>query len=1552
MLKIKLLGVYPIAYLEGATAGSNIVESGGHHFLKGEFTLHAFGYTSQPIEFNSLDSKGARVEERGDNWVLVKLSAFTRFDFGQREWFEPANGDGSVRGGFRFIELQQRTAPQSLALLSFIDISASLMPDDFKAGEQTLTYPANNGPSQEELRGLPWEGQTDTAGFYLKRNVDGEFEISLGSLRSQVKLDFLDEFQVRISSGAEIFLAPQPDKTGTVNPKLTILPLYIGRTAARVILSEQNDGNIRFAKNPKDKSSRKLVANRFLAVGKTFNLDRFRNSYLDVRHENTVTNGIDKLGATRIYGPQERFSFTVELPPIANLKTARARINYRDVLPFTGGRTHHDRFYSVRIRGLGDVRGNQPALDTDLAVFELSQTERTFALKAGGDLDIDGVKVPSQLQPKLDPRQKSHRLDIPIEDVVLRVDASNSGDNSPMEVDTEGEGKLILSGAEIVAAPLGISAVDGNTYGEQPYAEWTLKNKDEKVVLKLTAKGLGIPEPKVDSKLIGDGISWLENFETKNPEKEYRAVQQTELKLKIDLGDSGSINYKATKIKKVKDATNKEKLAYSTFFATLTYGIIELINARVNKTWKVIGDEKLDIGIEKLDDGSSKFIKRNGLKDLIVAYDLTEPGHKEGFKSFVELNRPKEKHDRLLLPVSKVVGIVLWKEGKQGKGLWADDIAEQILGKQANTSLAFDFSSVDRLEPEDVGWEAGKRWQDIAKDAKPLWPKGRSDGAGSAKEGARLDPSDPAWRGIFVHDVPASVILSPEVLGSITGKAPLIKRLLELLTESLFVEYAWRDEHGASFSGGLVSPEKLTPASWDNVLEIIVTGLKLKGAPLDGASSGIVQADGSVEIKFPWWTQNGKPLVAEGAFQLDLTKKDPVKSFKVRLTQAYSGKPNIPGIKEMRLIDWEFDLKTLKLVVGIKGDEKLAKVLPFLDDKEIVGSVHFNLEGKPENKFSLILPTDIETKLFGKWNFEVSAIAFARKVINGKSEFLTRFRGSLDLGLPVLSSAGAYVTVSKISDKDWGLDVELQELGINLEVGDMSLAGTASWERLPEKSEAGSGEDPGPEGRVRSDLVARAGREREFYAFLTAQGGLFGTGWYLAAKSGNTGGITYWIGAVKADTSINLGSMQLREPALLLAHNADNAGKLKKSFSDVTAVIQGVLRPNGKDEEEMRKWLKDWKPSTDIGTLVAASGYLEAHSQVAKAPNAGDDNLTSIAYSDQGMFRVDAKTLILGGLKARFAMTIDTREKYIEAGFQLPKVSYPAGVKDPQYEVSPGFLVLGVGYGTKKRLKMSIGWPEAIGEDGYERDWSKATIVKVADMYPINTFWGGVKAELTGDFIYLGFAIRAGWTRSYEVNGANIAKASAELGVAIGGVFEFKIIWDETSGAMVPQIDLVPTKLTLAAYESMWRSSLVLKQWGAVTNRKRPASSQALRIKASLQIMEASAARLTSLEVRLAATIYADLWGSASIEFLGVTIAAISVRAYARFKVCGSSTRGILVMKAAMGFEVSITILCVTYETTARIDVILRDEGCGFGVHDSTDRLAALPPELMSLDHE
>jgi hypothetical protein len=260
-------------------------------------------------------------------------------------------------------------------------------------------------------------------------------------------------------------------------------------------------------------------------------------------------------------------------------------------------------------------------------------------------------------------------------------------------------------------------------------------------------------------------------------------------------------------------------------------------------------------------------------------------------------------------------------------------------------------------------------------------------------------------------------------------------------------------------------------------------------------------------------------------------------------------------------------------------------------------------------------------------------------------------------------------------------------------------------------------------------------------------------------------------------------------------------------------------------------------------------------------------------------------------------------------------------------------------------LRIGIGWPERVGGTEFERDWTKATKVYVQNFYPINTFWGGYLAELQTNKIVFGFAIRAGWTWSKQGSFGGVVSGSADLGITLGGVFQFAITWDgpaDSHRSISNPAGLTPRYSTLSA----------VRFDRTIHDEACKFAAHSELILAAFDSMDRSLAILSGVDLAMTAEIFGDIWGKASVQFLGVTLAAISIRAYARFRVCGSFSKGITQAKAEVGFDVSVTILCVTYSASASIDVTLVDGDCP--LLDASNRflLVSEAPALLALSPE
>ncbi|QPH56029.1 hypothetical protein [Pontivivens ytuae] len=1600
IVSLKAMGA--TAYLEG-DAAATVTASGE---MLGNFAMVLFGHASRSVGFGPQALHQAEAIQTTDGrWELTDLSSRVTFRWATRCYITDS-ADAAVTLGFATAELKNANKNNTTAVVALPDISASIIPDRAPDRANTFFYADTGVETREELVGRSWPELNERTGFYLKPGADGVVQASLGVLKNGINVSTRDDLSVAVSVLMELLFLRENSgpEAGAFSLKLEATRSGFQRVLLRTFGAAGKDTGLRFASAHNEPGMNIALAASCVVTGQALRLRNFLDrtgrkpmSRLEVRADAGDPAFEDPLGRSSIEGPQDRITFAMEIPKRADLSSGRVQVLYGSEAPqiteFEAA--FGERFNGVRVRGVGDDRGLQARFDADCAILDLASGEDRFHLLAGAAINPrEATQAPliempqisgstAVLTPKLNISSGARHLDIPVATAVLRVEKARANE-SPMTVDERGN--LLQMGAPLlVSNPVGIASVQGEA---SEYAEWALALDPNYAGLTfdLTDEGLGkpraapavvpTPAPLVEA-LVADAEKavdaaapqWVDKFRTQEPGVAYASAEDRNLLVKIDdqpVG-RGTTPGEVTTVKTVKDPSGKERLAYTAFFVTLGYALVELIAFGVGRKWEAIGSEELKIGLKDLDKPvdpgkPEDFVRRNGLDDLLVTYNMpdgSETFGRQEFKRLIERNRPTKEHDRLLLPISKTVGLVLWDKDKDGQVRWMDQLVQRMLSPDGeppvhpDTMLALDFSTQAGLAPGDIGrkpdgtpWTS---WDDIPKDEEVLWPKARAKkqpapgAAKKDKKGPLLDPSDPKWRGIFFRNAPASVLIPPFVDETLTAKFPAIAGLLETLQNKLLIRYGWRDPNGATFVASITERRRISPEVIERIAVLEVDQMGVKGAPLNGSSSAIVQAGGSVILTLPWWKAEGagddEAMEVTGTFQLDLTnKKDVLQSLRIRVNRDFNGPADIPGIDRIVLSDLDCDLKSATLAIDVFPDDKLKSVLPFLTkDKPLSASVYINLSNEQDaanSNINLLLPTEIETKLFGRWNLSVTHAAFVFEDGTQGNDIFLRFQGRIDLRLPGLRAIVAEITIRRRPGAtDWEVDVTFQGIDIELEIGDTRIAGNLEWVRLPK-----DGTKPPEDGAVSQPEILKAGRDREIYGALSAKGGVFGEGWELLAKSGHQGGKTYFASLLQGDFDISLGSMEIQQPGLLLAHDADfehKTFKLSEAFAEGNNDVIKQLRPDEWDDQKLnrRTWLTNWKPNDDMGTLVAVSGYLNTKSALAK-PVDEKRYRTTVAYSDLGYFRVDAYANLFG-LKdpQRFSLTINTKRKYIEAGFSFPEIKIaPHPAPNPQYIVSPGYFALGASYGGPFKLKQSMGWPVLTGEDDYERDWTRASRVKITGMWPINTFWGGVQTEvrLNPLVFYQGFAVRLGWTETFELTGSKLADARAELGVALGGVFEFEFSLSQRSSASLQSIEGMATPRHAVLHND---ASLMLEATQASLRSVKADPSLAEHaecIDYCLQIMAEAGLRSTKIEARLSASIYADVWGSGSVEFLGVTIVSASLRAYVRFLACGSIRTGVRKLKGAAGFEFSVTILCVTYTTTARFEIVLKDEDCSF----------------------
>jgi hypothetical protein len=729
----------------------------------------------------------------------------------------------------------------------------------------------------------------------------------------------------------------------------------------------------------------------------------------------------------------------------------------------------------------------------------------------------------------------------------------------------------------------------------------------------------------------------------------------------------------------------------------------------------------------------------------------------------------------------------------------------------------------------------------------------------------------------------------------------------------------------------------LTPAGWADIFQA-----KLLNFGVSGAEGKLLRGEGNLEFtlgfiqiadpqtgqKAPLRLTGALGYHSNGAFDVDLRPSGPAGDQPIDLG-------SIPGFKQVQWKRLTTDFKSLEVHLLLFPEPALAEALPFLSASQpIETTARINLGPNPGAVITFQLPAEQHTNLFGKWPLTIQGMQF--EFTAAKQTLL--IRGYLNLGLPGATGIGAELVLTRESaGNDWSLSVQLHEIDLSLNLGGFTIEGRLHWGKPDSLPDENPDNPPAPDKLPSNQLGT--GKDRDFRGSFRLKGGRIIGDSIVLIKIGSVGEMSYWAGGFSTSSSVPFGIGKLKQPSFVLAHNADRGGKLQKSLGDVTTtVLTSELRidPNA-DSKTRWGWLEGWGPSNSIGTVFAASGFVELHSFAAAAPPPDQpDKLSALAITSHGLLRVEAKSLLIKNIPFDYALAVDFPKATMTASLTLPKLAFPP------YEVSGGMLVVGIGIrkpdpSNPKRLilnpylDLGLGWPELLPGSDIERDWKKSVMVHWDGAFPLNTFWGGfrIKLETNPFYLFMGFALRAGWTFSKSLDFI-IGKGSIEAGLAVGGVVGMTISADsellatlhvppgEPLGLRTAQLPPPPASSPVATSES--REFSAIFAGGMFT-------AQSSVICAAAAVVETNA-HITGLTFGLACTIYADVWGRASAEILGVRIASISIEARARLHVAGQVGEGgmrITSCKAIFGIKAKVQILCFEYEGEAELPIVLVD---------------------------
>lgn len=1581
-----------IAFVSPAGVGS-IDTSSRPPRLKGKFRLRlrAVGneYVSAPIDFGPGGvAAGARAVGMG--WELAEIGRLTvRLESEVRLRYSPRSPL------LRFTSLTLRQDPDRMApaIVRLDDVSISLAPDREPSGTLQLMSPRKGGWEEVDLTLLPHPDSPNDSAIFIRPFPGHGVAVVAGAPGAGLKIDHAPELYVQL--GSNCVLAFSLTDVGSV-PVGALS--YVPTAANGLRLAVDANTGLMLQREPPGlgKFSRRPMSS-LLAHDGMFSAGTFADDQLLLRRATTSSLALATAGGnttnreTTLFGAASDFTFHLEIPEHGSFDPAQHRAEFRyesGAGARAGTRVSLDngwgRFYGLRVAGLFSNRSRQEIFDVSLALVRLMPGTGggapQFHFEAGGDLDGE-VSIVS---PKPDPSLGGQRTAaIATTSLALHIGADSSGHPlgaAPVVADTclvlrTADETLELVKPTLHGPPMGHAATAGGGSGmrlaaaasKEGYSDWVMRlpqDIDQKITIALNDSKTS-PPPR-----------WIEPFVTVSRQFELLEQPGAGIKL-IGKGSSDALPAhipEGTKAELTLDKPDsaKKTLVYSAVvMAAALYPWRNEIREKIEE-YRKKGEDFLDTMKAQVNfsfasltsDELTKYVKSRAVDALQFGFsaDTSDPAKNAKIIQFIDDNTPKAADGNppvgvLHMPFDVGLSVILfdyfgWPEPRPNP-LTKRYTHEIMFARNpaSKPGMLFKLGKAHAADQSLLGWKDRDYWADFAREQPSLWPRKRA--TRPAEDGARLDPSAEGWTGIMMRDLPVAFPVPPEVAAAIKEKSALAGKFYELLNTSLQLRYGWLDPTGATWYVTMANPAgyDFTPDGWSDFLTF-----RLERIGITGAGGKPAGAEGELSLTLNKIKGNqDKPLRVAGRFGLDVSKSNPVTFIELSITNNEILESSaIPGFEKVVVTGLTTDFVTATVRLELTPSAGLAAALPvFKAGAPTPASLVLNFGSNSQSQVQLSIQTDEETNLFGRYPLTIQGIFIQFGVKDAAGGNRVLIRGRLGLGLPGLEAVGADVILRQ-KGQDWTFDIYINEIDVALSLGDnFRLNGILSWApddvQIDELRKPGGFNEP-----LNGPKLPTEGDTRNFWAVLALKTGSFIGDLDLLMKIGSHGERTFWVGAARSTAKIRLGSASLESPAIVFAHNADikDKGGLRAFLTNPHADLVGGVRPPDGDENDAskdlaikRKWLQGWVPSTDIGAVIAGSGYLHLSDTVAESPKADDAGsdkpkfLTALVATDSGLFRLDAQTKFMKTAIIGFAVAIDTKNKRLMAAIRAPEIATP-NKENPKYVISPGTMSIELSYDPDKvYFGIGIGWPPLLPNSDVERDWSQSVKVYVADLVPINTFWGGFKAELDGPNkrVIFGYAIRAGWTWKAELNGADIAKASAELGITLGGVLEFLIELNSSSAiGFASPAALPPPHPLLAATWNEYRPLAVMSLATLATHYDEHAEA----LWQTLEILD-EATSLSVSDLKLRATVYGDIWGKGSVEFLGVTLASVEVALRLRIQICGGLKHGITWAYGHGEIEVSVEILCVKYKGKAGFDLWLVRGECGH--FDNRPLMAALP---------
>lgn len=1476
------------------------------YLAEGEYRMELIGgHRSNQVKFNKYQIE---VSISKSNLVVIEYTGNKHeFLFDTRVSFGNYDKNSSI--SFNSVVFRQLKAQDPQVYFRLVQVRFSHNEERIN-GYGNMQFPSNpqsNKMGITSIRGIYRTGQgNDQKRFFVDR-IDEKIVVNLG--RSS-----LSDFSSNQSS--TIFLPKDTNwffeigsfRDGNFNIDST---LFSKKTKNLGVLTFSE--NHHWGLGPVNNLSNQVEFNNLEVSNGWLSLYGFTTGEKMLTNTNSAKDGFSE----SLFGDSDMFTFhtTSSFGASVDDQESWDHFEFKNNLDVSKGYRH--KYYGLQINAIRD-KANMPLTMLGNKVFLLMspKPKDSRPIIMGGSLmvvrnqEINSILSPNHYRYFAD--NEGYRAHIPLSSATLCIEGlANQG--SDFEINTKSK-TFKINFPSLLASAFGESMSKRD--GQKNDKNLELSKLNFSLIEGVDSISFEICENYLKPQ---KGDDWLLDFEVKDSPV-FDLIEEGDMniqfnppevegntKLKTGLFEDDEKSYEQTKFNEITLAIGLEKPSIKPKSA--------------DKKRKEI--DKTKILLKDLIDEKFKF---KGLDDFVLSF-LAKNGVDERLEGFIRsnLSQGAPTPDLFMWEFKeKILGAILAKKDDEGKLVFANELAYSRFEK--NTGLLINYSEHRKVWNKNIGIVDYDSYVSWVKQSPELWPWSRKNvlsSGGDYDKNIGFDPGASKWKGFFLMNFPIGVVI-PDDIRDVNDKFPVLKKLLEQLESELFLKYGWVDAKGNTWNVGLYREDEnqvinLMDQSW-----IKVDLIDIKHVGIHNKNEGFW---GYCQFTIPWFPVREEvddtpaPLKIDAGFKINIDEQGKlIREFTITSnfpdTGLYIG--TIPGFEKVKLVKPTYsDLKVLSLKLNLFPSKELTEALPvFTTNVPLEAELFVNLanDDSPKHKFSLTLNSYLETKLFGLWPIVITGASLN---INDDITVLA-FNAHIKVPIGDSTKVGVTVFLSKAKkESSWSFDVRITDLDFKLDLGD-ALKGRfiLAW-----TDEAFELNDVPGDTTIQSTEMYKGKNKKFFGGLIVEKSKIFGD-FELYFKLGNYEDQSYWIALYKSNDKKDFLVGKIDKPFFLIGHDADRydgshdpskPGMLEDNVTDPSVDIVGELR----NTKNPMKYLDSWKYNPRIGTLVALSGFWEMNPQLSKKPKEENSNLTSLIFTTNGILRIDAVTNLFGLDNVRIAFAINTVQKRIMAGFQLPDIKISPTENPPSYIINTGFMGVEFSYGKSKKLLMSLGWPTKKGKTEFHRDWTRSVRVTWDKAYPINTFMGGLLFDYDegAEYIKIGVAVRGGYVKSFNFK-AGPFKGEASLSVLVGGLIIYKYNFgDKSFGPIFKE----------PVFDSLSLSHADLFPLSEVINI---GNEEEMLIAKALSSINNSLSELEVKSLCIQGELFGDIDGSAKATLFGYVLASIAVNAFARFKLVGNTDDGVTCAKGIARVSASIKIGCVTKKGSASIKVSLIDKKC------------------------